>query len=111
MMPYRAVVACARPGCRGVINNGVCSVCGDQRKRKQEDTDARRGTAAQRGYGHRWRKLRYAYLSAHPLCVQCGAPATDVDHILPRRQGGSDEKENLQALCHGCHAKKTLRER
>lgn len=36
--------------------------------------------------------------------------ATDVDHIVPREQGGSDQWSNLQALCHSCHSKKTATE-
>jgi 5-methylcytosine-specific restriction endonuclease McrA len=32
-------------------------------------------------------------------CRICGRPATDVDHIWPRRLGGSDHPGNLQALC------------
>lgn len=34
-------------------------------------------------------------------------PATDVDHIVPRAQGGTDAPENLQPLCHACHSRKT----
>jgi hypothetical protein len=43
-----------------------------------------------------------------PFC-RCGygQPATDVDHILPRRAGGSDEHGNLQSLAHGHHSRKT----
>ena len=67
---------------------------------------------AQEGYGGLWRKLRLRYLSEHPLCVKCQQngltePAKDVDHITPRRAGGSDLDTNLQALCHSCHSKKT----
>jgi 5-methylcytosine-specific restriction endonuclease McrA len=29
----------------------------------------------------------------------CGAPATVVDHIISRRDGGSDDFENLRSLC------------
>ena len=75
----------------------------------------RRSSSSQRGYGRRWRRLRSCYLSAHPLCVQCVAdgelrPATEVDHVLPRRLGGTDEVENLQALCKRHHSQKTARE-
>lgn len=28
-------------------------------------------TAAQRGYGHKWRVAREAYLKAHPFCAYC----------------------------------------
>lgn len=36
--------------------------------------------------------------------------AVSVDHIQPRRAGGSDEHANLQSLCHACHSRKTLRQ-
>lgn len=70
----------------------------------------RRGTAASRGYGHKWRKAREAYLKQHPLCVFCQqrgrlTPATVVDHIEPHR---GDMKlfwrrSNWQSLCKPCH--------
>jgi 5-methylcytosine-specific restriction protein A len=31
----------------------------------------------------------------------------EVDHILPVHKGGTDEDDNLQALCHECHESKT----
>jgi len=71
---------------------------------RQPDT---RPTATQRGYGYVWRKIRDAYLRQHPECEQCGAKATDVDHRIPRRKGGSDEDTNLQSLCHKHHSRKT----
>lgn len=39
-------------------------------------------------------------------------PATDVDHIIPHK-GNEDlmwDEENLQALCHACHSRKTAAE-
>ena len=70
-----------------------------------------RPTACQRGYDRRWQAIRAAILADHPLCAECSALATDVDHIVPRRQGGSDHESNLQALCHACHGRKTAKER
>jgi 5-methylcytosine-specific restriction protein A len=34
--------------------------------------------------------------------------ATDVDHIRRKADGGTDELENLQALCRVCHEAKTM---
>ena len=76
-------------------------------------------SATQRGYGARWRRLRAAYLAEHPICADplghhAGEgrveAATDVDHIVARERGGTDEDRNLQALCHACHSEKTARE-
>jgi 5-methylcytosine-specific restriction endonuclease McrA len=36
--------------------------------------------------------------------------ATEVDHIKPKAQGGTDESENVQGLCHQCHSIKTATE-
>lgn len=40
----------------------------------------------------------------------CGAPATDVDHVIPRAAGGTDHPANLQSLCRRHHLAKTGRE-
>ena len=103
-------MACRRPGCAGVVRDGVCSVCGD-RKRSVDG----RASAAARGYGRRWRTLRRMKLQANPLCEECllygrAMQATDVDHMQPRAAGGSDAWENLRSLCHSCHSKKTASE-
>lgn len=61
----------------------------------------------------RWRKARLNVLARDPVCVTegCGRIATDVDHIRPIRDGGALlDGANLQALCHQCHARKTVRE-
>ena len=43
-------------------------------------------------------------------CELCGVPADqkalDVDHILPKSLGGSDDESNLQALCFTCNRSK-----
>ena len=47
-------------------------------------------------------------------CELCGIPADEraleVDHILPRNMGGTDEIANLQALCFSCNAMKRDRD-
>lgn len=111
-MPQRAPSACRRPGCPGLVRNGVCSRCGPLRRQVQAAHDEQRGTAAQRGYDGRWQRLRLAFLNEHPLCADCLArgyvvPATDVHHLVPRRDGGSDADSNLAALCHACHSRIT----
>lgn len=74
--------------------------------------DKTRGSAALRGYGRRWRKVRNRKLAIDPLCEHCRAtgqyvPAYDVDHIVPIREGGARYAlSNLQSLCRRCHLRK-----
>ena len=47
-------------------------------------------------------------------CELCGISADEkaleVDHIVPRNKGGSDDQDNLQALCYSCNAMKRDRD-
>jgi len=109
-MPTKAQTLCYRPGCNGFVDNDVCSVCGPRKQRRRPD---KRGSAHSRGYGNTWRKLRIMVLNEQPLCEDCLGrgivePATDVDHITPKVQGGRNIRSNLQALCHSCHSRKTV---
>lgn len=68
----------------------------------------------ERGYGTAWDKLRKVILTRDKyLCQPCLRkgrvhPATQVDHILPKAKGGTDEAANLQGICKPCHDAKTL---
>jgi 5-methylcytosine-specific restriction protein A len=72
-------------------------------------------SAHQRGYGKSWRALRLQVLTEEPLCRACNerelyVSATTVDHIVNKRNGGSDDRANLQPLCDACHKAKTATE-
>ena len=68
-------------------------------------------------YTGKWRRVRRAYLKAHPYCVKCLLRgvikrAAVVDHITPHQ---GDERlmwdaKNYQSLCASCHNKKTAEE-
>lgn len=71
-----------------------------------------------RGYGPEWDKLRTIVLDrANGLC-QCHhctstgriTIATEVDHIIPKAKGGTDDLDNLQAINSSCHQRKTTEE-
>ena len=66
-----------------------------------------RPSAAKRGYGRAWRAIRETFLEEHPRCA-CGAPATEVDHVISLRRGGTNAPANLRAMCKPCHARKTV---
>lgn len=68
----------------------------------------------ERGYGKAWDKLRARILARdRQLCQPCRAAgrvtvAKQVDHKTPKAKGGTDEPQNLQAICKPCHDEKTL---
>ena len=72
-----------------------------------------RGTRQQQGYGAAWQLIRRTILIRDPICRDlsgCVRASTDVDHITPRRAGGSDAPPNLQGLCHRHHSVKSFTE-
>lgn len=60
-----------------------------------------------------YKRIRSKVLRRDQYRCQIGYPdicirkATEVDHIVPAVRGGSDEEENLRAVCVKCHARKT----
>lgn len=115
-MPTRPARPCRKMGCRGTTRerHGYC----EQHQHLASGwNQPGRATAAERGYGHRWRALRAMVLRRDrhvcQLCLAAGraTPATEVDHRVPKSQGGTDDPANLQAICSECHAAKTEVER
>jgi len=92
--------------CGKIVAHGARCACqiASTRARNQR-ADARRPSAAARGYNHEWRKARLEYLATHPLCRMCGKPSTLVDHIIAHR--GDNRlfwtRTNWQPLCTPCH--------
>lgn len=74
---------------------------------RQQDR-ARHAARALPYSGKQWQAIRKAVLECEPLCRECGAPATDVDHI--DGDNGNNGFSNLQPLCKPCHSRKTRRE-
>jgi 5-methylcytosine-specific restriction enzyme A len=101
-------------GCPALVEAG--RYCVDHAASNQSPREAR-PSASGRGYDAKWRSLRLMFLRRNPICIDpfhihAGAvvPATDVDHIIAKRNGGRDTFENFQALCHSCHSRKTNQE-
>jgi 5-methylcytosine-specific restriction enzyme A len=66
----------------------------------------------ERGYGTAWEKLRKRILARdRHLCQAClpkrVTAANEVDHIVPKAKGGTDDESNLRAICTPCHRAKT----
>lgn len=104
-MPTASSRLCARCGW---IGKGRCPNC---TKDQARDTDQRRGTSTERGYGRNWRyRIRPAFLRANPLCVLCGALASVPDHWPLTRKSlieagvlDPDGFHRLRPLCKTCH--------
>jgi 5-methylcytosine-specific restriction protein A len=104
-MPIAPGRACGWPGCHRLADRSGDSHCSVHRFLR----DARRGT---HNYGPSWTFIRERVLVEEPWCRLCAAadkrtPATQVDHILPKRDGGTDDRKNLRPLCHSCHSRRT----
>ncbi len=96
---------CPRPGHSAYFGRR-CPKC--EQVRNQE-----RGNSNSRGYDVEWRKTRLEFLRLNPICCvdDCLEPATDVDHIVSLRDGGSKlDFENLRSFCHPHHSQRTGRD-
>jgi len=113
-MPTAPKHPCNEPGCPALVQRGQ-SRCPAHTHALQRRFDATRLSPSKRGYGRRWEAIRDIVLSGEPLCREHArrgetVAATDVDHIIRRALGGSDNEDNLQPLCAECHGAKTARE-
>jgi 5-methylcytosine-specific restriction protein A len=111
-MPWKPRSPCSVTGCPHLSNgSGRCETHDAERIRARRAAyDANRPSAAKRGYDAEWQALRQRFLRAHPACSSCGQRATDVHHVHALARGGSNEWANLQALCHSCHSRITVRD-
>ncbi|MGW1770296.1 HNH endonuclease [Streptomyces sp. NPDC002104] len=44
-------------------------------------------------------------------CYGCNGEASEIDHVRPLWEGGTDDLSNLAAVCKPCHSTKTKTER
>jgi hypothetical protein len=58
----------------------------------------------------RWKDQRVRVLKRDGyICQYCGSEATQVDHVIPRKAGGSHDLDNLVACCAPCNTRKGAR--
>lgn len=105
-MPRNPRTPCtADPHCPELVDTpGPCATHAREKRAR------RRADETWADYGTDWPTVRHHVLIEEPQCRSCAAPSVDVDHITPLRLGGTNARENLQALCHPCHSRKTARE-
>lgn len=106
-MPVRAPRICS---CGKVVPSGQRCAC---QVAKAKAYDAKRGTAAQRGYTGSWRKASAAFLAqpGNERCAcGCGRVANMVDHrIAPKGdQSLFWDRSNWQAFNVACNTRKAI---
>lgn len=112
-MPSMPPKPCSNPRCYKMASKG--GRCEDHQPEPWFSSKLK--TAAERGYGYKWKKLRAKVLirDAH-LCQTCFRAgiitvASEVDHKLNKARGGTDSMDNLESICSPCHKDKTNKER
>lgn len=108
-MPAAAPHFCVVPGCGRLARGRRCAVHALEAER------ARPNVAIRRWYfTARWRAMRARVMREQAYgCADCGrvTAALEVDHIV-KHEGAAGrfwDRANLQALCRGCHQRKTQR--
>ena len=115
-MPQRPPKGCRKHGCLNLTTeaHGYCTSHSSLASWGRWQSE--RGSSTKRGYGYAWQKLRKVALIRDmylcQVCLNSGrlTPATTVDHIIGKTDGGTDELSNLQSLCNACHNHKTAKE-
>jgi len=113
-VPYKPKHPCAYGGCRELTYERYCEQHRKDEAKRYNKYD--RDPATEKRYGGEWKRISRAYRKAHPLCELCLVdgwlvPAALVHHKRkltddPSRAGsGSNDRENLQALCQECHSR------
>lgn len=83
-----------------------------QRRPWQHD----RASRQDRDYGAAWERARKRVMQRdNGLCQPCKRAGlvvggNEVDHIVPKFEGGTGDDDNLQTICRTCHAAKTAAE-
>ena len=65
------------------------------------------GNSYQKGNLYQQKLRSFIFSRSNGKCVYCGAKATDIDHIVPRANGGTDSTYNLVASCRACNQMKS----
>lgn len=114
-MPSAAPKPCTQPRCGVLVRDGS-SRCAAHKVMAGSFADSRRGSRQSRGYGKAWDALRERIKQRdHGICQPCMRDGhvhqgNEVDHRVPKSQGGTDDESNLQTICAPRHRAKTANE-
>jgi len=113
-MRDRASTPCPEPDCPELTNGGRCPIHRRQVRRTSSRVRRAMGDSSMSAYSTReWQTNRAKYLAQHPLCIDCTMPATQPDHVPPRRIlialniNDVDAWRWLRPRCISCHSRKT----
>lgn len=70
------------------------------------DTDLNK-TDYQQGPLYNTNLKSFIFSKTNHKCSYCGAPAQELDHIVPRAKGGTNSTYNLTPACRSCNEKKS----
>ena len=65
------------------------------------------GVAYQQGALYQQKLRSFIFSRSGGKCVYCGAPAQEIDHVIPRAKGGTNSAYNLVASCRACNQMKS----
>ena len=65
------------------------------------------GTDYQQGPLYNTNLKSFIFSKTNNKCSYCGAPAQEIDHIVPRAKGGTNSTHNLTPACRSCNEKKS----
>jgi len=99
-MPTKPLKPCCCNDCPNLTNKKYCDKHKHLNRKKSKH------------YNSNWRRIRNNFLKINPFCKECYknnklTPANEVHHIIPVYEGGTNDYENLMALCKSCHSKIT----
>ena len=104
-MPSLPGRPCAHRGCTALVRGRRVRYCPEHQREEWKRQDANRPPSTARGYDPRWQAIRKRFLTDYPLCARCGRAASVAHHIVRIADGGTNDHENLRALCHACHGR------
>lgn len=107
-MPYKPKHPCSYPGCPELTNERYCH----EHKLLMDKlyNTYQRPVEHKKRYGNNWHRIRNAYFKEHQYCEICKRNGKlvigeQVHHIIPLKEGGSNEWSNLMTLCRCCHSR------